>query len=237
MGKLIYVVEDDENIRTLVKMALSSFGYEPRLFENAEDAMDALWAQTPDLILLDIMLPKMSGLEATQFLRKNLATKSLPIILLTARDSEIDKVIGLDAGADDYIAKPFGIMELGARLRSLFRRIDDVKQCDSPQIVTVDDFAINLDTHEVTKDGKILDLTNKEYELLCILVNERNRIVTREELFSSVWGADFMGESRTLDIHVRTLRGKLGDSSEKPKFIKTLRGVGYRFIGGSGEAS
>ena len=236
MGKLIYIIEDDENIRELIKMALASFSYDVSAFNNAEDALEAVDEKMPDLVIFDIMLPKMSGLEATKILRENPKTKKLPIVMLTAKDTEIDKVAGLDCGADDYITKPFGIMELGARLRSIFRRADDGESITEPHKITVSDFVINNETREVTQtdasgNGNIVDLTFKEYELLCVLINERNRIISREELLNAIWGFEFVGESRTLDIHIRTLRQKLGDNADNPKYIKTVRNVGYRFIG------
>ena len=230
MSKLIYIIEDDDNIRELITMALTSFSYEVCAYDNAEDAISEIDKKIPDLVIFDIMLPRMSGIEATKLLRSRSATAKLPIVLLTAKDSEIDKVAGLDCGADDYITKPFGVMELGARLRSIFRRLsnDEIQ----PQKITASDFVINNETREVQHNGKLIDLTFEEYELLCFLINERNRIVSREELLQAVWGFDFTGESRTLDIHIRTLRQKLGDNADEPKYIKTVRNVGYRFIGG-----
>ena len=187
MNKAIYIVEDDENIREMIRMALTSFSYEVTAFDNAEDA-------------------------------------------LTAKGTELDKVTGLDCGADDYIAKPFGVMELGARIRALFRRAEKSEIPPSQSLVIVD-LTINGQTREVSRDKKIIDLTFKEYELLWILIRERGRIVPREELLNAVWGFNFLGESRTLDIHIRTLRQKLGDDADDPKYIKTVRNVGYRFIG------
>jgi len=230
MSKTIFIVEDDENIREMVKMALTSFSYEVAAFDNAEDALAAVNEAVPDMIIFDIMLQGMSGLEATKQLRNNPKIKNLPIIMLTAKDTELDKVTGLDCGADDYIAKPFGVMELGARIRSIFRRVG--KNGSQPvENIEISDLYINNNTREVTQNKKPLDLTFKEYELLCMLIRERDRIVPREELLNAIWGYDFVGESRTLDIHIRTLRQKLGDDAENPKYIKTVRNVGYRFIG------
>jgi two-component system alkaline phosphatase synthesis response regulator PhoP len=231
VGKLIYVVEDDEDIRKLLTLALETFTYDTAAFETAEDALKAVREKAPDLLLLDIMLPKMSGLEATKLLRKSGATKKLPIILLTARGSEADRVCGLDSGADDYIVKPFSVMELGARVRSIFRRLEEDQPKPEPRIVEIGDLRINHDTREVEKNGEPVRLTFKEHELLCILVRERGRIVSREELLNEVWGSGFMGESRTMDMHIRTLRAKLQDDAENPKYIKTVRSAGYRFIG------
>jgi len=233
MEKLIYVVEDDESIRELVRMALSSFSYRVRVFDNAEEAIEIINKQIPDLVIFDIMLPGMSGLDATKLLRQSSITKSLPILLLTAKDTEIDKVSGLDSGADDYVTKPFSVMELGARIRTIFRRIPSEPVASSADQIAAADFVINTETREVTKNGEAIDLTFKEYELLKILIQEKNRIVPRTELLNDIWGFEFVGESRTLDIHIRTLRQKLGDHADAPKYIKTVRNVGYRFIGES----
>jgi len=230
MNKTIFIVEDDENIREMVKMALTSFSYETAAFDNAEDALAAANKAAPDMIIFDIMLPGISGLDATKILRSKTYTKNLPIVLLTAKDTELDKVTGLDCGADDYISKPFGVMELGARIRSIFRRVGKGDALPVEDI-KIADLHINNNTRELTQNDKTIDLTFKEYELLCILIRERDRIVPREELLNTVWGFDFVGESRTLDIHIRTLRQKLGDDAENPKYIKTVRNVGYRFIG------
>ena len=234
MEKLIYVIEDDESIRELLRMALTTFSYQVVTFDNAEDAIKAVKTQLPDLIFFDIMLPGMNGIEATKKIRQMPQAKRLPIVLLTAKDTEMDKVTGLDAGADDYLTKPFGVMELGARVRSIFRRFSD-EQASLPaeNQLSVSDFLINTETREVLKNGEPLRLTFKEYELLRILIKERKRIVPRNELLNEVWGFDFIGESRTLDIHIRTLRQKIGDHADDPKYIKTIRNVGYRFIGTS----
>ncbi|MDR0381166.1 MAG: response regulator transcription factor [Oscillospiraceae bacterium] len=231
MGRCIYIVEDDENIRELVRWALASFSYEVETFEDAESALRAIAARRPDLVIFDVMLPGMSGLEAMERLRRSSETQKLPIVLLTARTSEGDRVSGLDGGADDYIVKPFSVMELGARLRALFRRLGDEPDGDAPRRLAFSDFTINRDTRELRKNGVLIDLTFKEYELLWSLLGARDRIVPREELLNTVWGGEFVGESRTLDMHIRTLRRKLGDDAEAPRYIKTVRNVGYRFIG------
>ncbi|MDR1158834.1 MAG: response regulator transcription factor [Oscillospiraceae bacterium] len=231
MVRCIYIVEDDENIRELVRWALVSFSYEVESFENAEDALRAVAARRPDLVIFDVMLPGMSGLEAMGRLRRAPETQTLPIVLLTARTSEGDRVSGLDGGADDYIVKPFSVMELGARLRALFRRLGGETDDGPPRQITFSDFTVNHDTREVRKSGVLIDLTFKEYELLWSLLGARTRIVPREELLNTVWGGEFVGESRTLDMHIRTLRRKLGDDAEAPRYIKTVRNVGYRFIG------
>ncbi|MDR0813480.1 MAG: response regulator transcription factor [Oscillospiraceae bacterium] len=231
---MIYVIEDDESIRELIKLALLSFSYDVREFESAEDALREIARALPDLVIFDIMLPGISGIQAIKLLRQSPETKKLPMLLLTAKGSEMDKVTGLDAGADDYIVKPFSVMELAARLRAVLRRLPEENAAPAePQVYEFPDFTVNHSTREVTRSGEVVHLTFKEYELLKLLIREKNRIVPREELLNSVWGEDFLGESRTIDMHIRTLRQKLGDDAENPKYIKTVRNVGYRFTGES----
>jgi len=230
MSKHIYIVEDDDSIRELMKMALTSFAYEVTTFSNAEDAIEATKQTVPNMVILDIMLPGMSGIDAIRILRSEATTRYLPIVLITAKSNEVDKVHGLDSGADDYIAKPFGIMELAARVRSMFRRVDKTFE-DDGDFISISDLVVDNLTREVRRDGRVVDLTYKEYELLGLLVRERGRIVPRDELLNIVWGFDFVGETRTLDTHIRTLRQKLGDDADNPRYIKTIRNVGYRFIG------
>lgn len=231
-GVLIYITEDDESIRELVKMALTSFSYEVVAFDNAEDCLKVFEERLPDLAIFDVMLPGISGVEAVKHLRENENYNNLPIILLTAKDSEVDKVVGLDTGADDYITKPFSVMELGARVRSVLRRTSSEPLKPQNDELAVSDFLIDSKTREVRKNNVLLDLTFKEYELFLTLIKDSQRIIPRQELLNKIWGFDFMGESRTLDIHIRTLRQKIGDNADNPKYIKTVRNVGYRFIGG-----
>ena len=225
--KKIFVIEDDPSIRELARMALESFSYAVTGFDNAEDAMAAINRAPPDLCIFDIMLPGMSGLDAVRKLRGVHATEKLPIIMLTAKAGELDKITGLDSGADDYMTKPFSVMELGARVRAALRRTEPPAEED----LCAGDLNINQRTREVTRAGEKTELTFKEYELLCFLMQNKTRIVPREELLRVVWGTDFIGESRTLDMHIRTLRQKLGDDADDPRYIKTARNVGYRFIG------
>ncbi|MCL2088627.1 MAG: response regulator transcription factor [Oscillospiraceae bacterium] len=229
MSKRIYIIEDDENIREMVRMALTSFSYEVAAFDNAEEGLAAIYNSMPDMVIFDIMLPGMSGLDATKQLRDNPKTGRLPVILLTAKNTEIDKVAGLDCGADDYIAKPFSVMELAARIRALFRRVR--KSAPQPaENIEISGLYINNNTREVTLNNIPLDLTYKEHELLSMLAKDRDRIIPREELLNRIWGYDFTGESRTLDMHIRALRHKLDDDAENSRYIKTVRNVGYRFI-------
>lgn len=229
MSHLIFVTEDEDNIRELLRCTVESFGYAVECFETAEELLDRLKTAVPSLLLLDIMLPGMDGLAALQTIKQNPATAQVQVILLTAKSSEIDKVRGLDIGADDYITKPFGVLELSARIRAALRRREVVYRPAEDllrgQFVTLDNR-----NREVTVDGRPVELTLKEFELLKLLMSS-DRVVGREELLSSIWGYDYVGETRTLDMHIKTLRAKLGDSAEQPRFIKTVRGVGYKFIG------
>ncbi|MDD2431798.1 MAG: response regulator transcription factor [Firmicutes bacterium] len=226
MADLIYITEDDENIRELVKMALLSFYYEVKTFDNAEDALLATEKEVPSLLIFDIMLPEMDGITAVKKLRDNSKTKNVPIMLLTAKDTEYDKVKGLDAGADDYIAKPFGVMELAARVRALLRRTNLNSQTE---VLTFQDLVLNPLTRECVKGSTFVDLTFKEFELLYLLMSESERVIPREEIITTIWGENYVGETRTLDMHIRSLRQKLDDDAENPTYIKTVRGVGYRF--------
>lgn len=223
--ELIYVIEDDDNIRDLVKIALEGFGYQVRAFEAAEPALEQVEEDKPALAVFDLMLPGMDGLEAIKRIRKSKTLSKLPVIVLTAKDKELDKVIGLDGGADDYMTKPFGVLELGARVRSLLRRSRDE---DQKEIIRACGIDINTKTREVRCKDRSVELTLKEYELLTYLARNQNRVVGRDELLDSVWGYGYGGETRTLDMHIRTLRQKLGEGASD--CIKTIRGVGYRMV-------
>lgn len=220
----ICVIEDEENIRELIKIALEGYGYQVEVFETAEEGLFYIKREKPDLILFDWMLPKMSGIDAVKEIRKDETIKKIPIILLTAREKELDKVVGLDSGADDYITKPFGVLELGARVRSLLRRTGT--SITTEQTILLGKITINLKTREVWFDKEKIELTLKEYNLLVYLIEHQDRIVPREELLNQIWGYEYDGETRTLDIHIRTLRQKLGEEGQE--YIKTSRGVGYR---------
>lgn len=221
----IYVIEDDDSIRELLKVALEGFGYQIMAYEAAEPALEDMKANKPDMAVFDIMLPGMDGLSAIRMICEDFKLKDIPIICLTAKDKELDKVIGLDAGADDYITKPFGVLELAARIRSLLRRSNKV---NSDDIIQVKSLLVNPNTREVKINHNPVELTFKEYELLIYLIENCSRVVSRDELLNQIWGYEYDGESRTLDIHIRTLRQKLGDIGSE--CIKTVRGVGYRFV-------
>lgn len=222
----IYVIEDDDNIRNLIRIALEGFGYQVDAFETAEEALERIEGHQPSLAVFDLMLPGMDGLTAIKKIRKSERLKDIPVIVLTARDREFDKVAGLDGGADDYMTKPFGVMELAARIRSLLRRSGKKNEKDST--LAYGPFVLNKNTREIYCLGKLVELTLKEYELLQYLMENQSRVVTRDELLNQIWGYDYDGETRTLDMHIRTLRQKLGDMGSLS--IKTVRGVGYRLI-------
>ena len=226
MGKRAFVVEDEENIREIVKCALESCGLTVTGFEDADTMLAELTKGAPDLILLDIMLPGTDGLTALRRLKAG-AAPSVPVILLTARSAETDKVTGLDLGADDYIAKPFGVLELMARVRAVLRR----GAAAGPDSDVLEYRGLTLDTerHEVTLNGQAVELTLKEFELLRVLMENAGRAMPRNLLLDRVWGYGYAGETRTLDMHVRSLRQKLHDDAENSRYITTVRGVGYKF--------
>ena len=217
----IYVVEDDENIREIVVYALKSAGYQAYGYETGEEFLKAINEGLPALVLLDIMLPQNDGLSILTKLRSMSKTKKLPVIMLTAKDSEYDKVKGLDMGADDYVTKPFGVMELIARVNAVLRRgTDEVKD----EKIEANGIIIDHKRREVRVDEKVVSLTFKEYELLYYLMLNTGLALSRDKIMEVVWGYDFEGETRTVDVHIKTLRQKLGAAG---KLIKTVRNVGY----------
>ncbi|MEG2086777.1 MAG: response regulator transcription factor [Angelakisella sp.] len=223
----MYCVEDDESIRELVLYALRSGGYETAGFEDAAGLMIALREQPlPALILLDIMLPGEDGLIILKRLRQNADTAGVPVIMVTAKASEYDRVKGLDQGADDYITKPFGVMELMSRVRAVLRRVNNNF---SPETLLLNDIAVDISRHVVTVGGEEIALTFKEFELLTYLIKNIGLVLSREKLMEAVWGFDFEGESRTVDVHIKSLRQKLGAAGES---IQTVRGVGYKIVAG-----
>lgn len=222
MAVHIYIVEDDKNIREIEMFALKNSGYVVEEFENAKTFFSRITEKVPDLVLLDIMLPDMDGLEIVKKLRSRPDTVRVPIILVTAKTTELDKVKGLDIGADDYLTKPFGVMELISRVKALLRRSRALQ--DDKQLVLG---AITLDSErrEVNVDGELCELTFKEFELLKLLMVNAGIVLHRDTIMSDVWGTDYEGESRTLDMHIKTLRQKLGEAGN---MIKTVRNVGYK---------
>ena len=225
MAKIL-VVEDDESIRNLIKLTLQQFQYETEVFEDAESAWEYLQSESADIGIFDLMLPGMSGLELIEKIRKDEQLHNFPVIILTAKDSEIDKVIGLDQGADDYMTKPFSVLELTARIRSLLRR--SVAYSEESHGFYDGGLEIDFDGRTVHVMQKHVDLTFKEFELLKYLILHKGKAVSRQELLNQIWGYDFVGESRTLDVHINSLRRKLGEPYDG--WIQVIRGVGYRFV-------
>lgn len=221
---MIYLVEDDESIRELVIYTLQTTGLTAKGFPCAKDFWNAMKQEYPSLVLLDIMLPDEDGLTILKKLRDAGPTKRLPVIMLTAKGTEYDKVVGLDSGADDYIPKPFGMMELVSRVRALLRRAEPEKE-KRTDACTAGPIHVDLNRHVVTVDGTVVALTYKEFELLCYLTENKGMVLTRDQLLSKIWGYDFDGETRTVDVHIRTLRQKLGEAG---RWIETIRGVGYK---------
>lgn len=219
---LIYVVEDDKSIQEIETFALTNVGYQVRGFELAGDFFEAMKKQLPDLILLDIMLPDEDGLVIVKKLRANQETVLVPVIMVTAKTTEIDKVKGLDIGADDYMTKPFGVMELISRVKAMLRRSAGPKERE--KILKLGGILLDRERHIVTVNGDSCELTYKEYELLKLLMVNAGIVTTREVILDRIWGIDFEGESRTLDMHIKTLRQKL---KEEGSLIKTVRNVGY----------
>ena len=222
---MIYCVEDDDNIRELVIYTLETTGLKAKGFADGAAFMEALAFDTPELILLDIMLPGDDGMVLLKKLKSSSKTKDIPVIMVTAKGSEYDKVIGLDSGADDYVTKPFGMMELVSRIKAVLRRS---RKTEEKSQIELSGVSMNIKKHDVTVNGKEVALTLKEFELLEKLMLNKGIVLTRDQLLTEIWGYDFDGETRTVDVHVRTLRQKLG---EKGDLIQTVRGVGYR-VGG-----
>lgn len=218
---MIYVLEDDMNIRKMLSFALGREGYQVKEFSNSRIMYESLLNETPELLLLDIMLPGEDGFHVLGKLRKNPKTKNLPIIILTAKSNEIDKLQGLDGGADDYVTKPFGVAELMARIRAVLRRS---RGGEEQNLFTIADLTVDDDRHKVFVSDQEITLSKKEYALLLILLRAKGKVCTREALLSGVWGVNY-GESRTLDVHIRKLRQKLLSEGER---IETIKGVGYR---------
>ncbi len=219
---MIWCVEDDASIRDIELYALNSAGFIVRGFEDGITLWDALKNEKPDLLILDVMLPGMNGIKILSEMKASAEYKEIPIILATAKGEEYDRIKGLDLGADDYIVKPFSIMEMIARAKAVLRRSKTKQEHNRLQ---VEGLVVDLDEHTVTVDGKIVQLTYKEFELLCLFLTHPGVVCTREQLFAQVWKTDYIGETRTLDSHIRTLRQKIGAYG---KMIETVRNVGYR---------
>ena len=219
---MIYCVEDDDSIRELMLYALRASGFEAEGFANGPGLFEALERGIPELILLDIMLPGMDGMEILRRLRGASATARVPVIMASAKGTEYDKVMGLDQGADDYLAKPFGMMEMVSRIRAVLRRTSGARE--KPRL-TMGRLEMDPESHTVRVDGRRVELTLKEFELLRLFLEHPGRVFTRDQLLERIWSTDYLGETRTVDVHIGTLRTKLGACGE---YIRTVRGVGYR---------
>ena len=222
---MIYCVEDDDSIRELMLYTLKASGFEGKGFPDSIEFWLAMEGIKPDLIMLDIMLPGEDGMSILKRLRSNSETKKIPVIMATAKGTEYDKVMGLDSGADDYLAKPFGMMEMVSRIRAVLRRTQDDANGKKDGILTFGNVAINLNQHIVMVDGREVEMPLKEFELLRLFAENPGIVFTREKLLSNVWDMDYMGETRTVDVHISSLRTRLG---EWGRAIKTVRSVGYR---------
>ena len=221
---MIFCVEDDNNIRELVVYTLETTGFKARGFEDGSRFLEALALDTPELILLDIMLPGEDGISLLKQLKASVKTRDIPVIMMTAKGTEYDKVKGLDLGADDYVTKPFGMMKLVSRVKAVLRR-SRKSAVNAEDKIALGHIIMDVKKHEVSSDGKVVTLTLKEFELLKRMMKNPDIVLTRDQLLEDIWGYDFDGETRTVDVHVRTLRQKLGDAGEQ---IQTVRGVGYR---------
>lgn len=219
---MIYCVEDDGGIRNMMIYTLNASGFEAKGFESGVPFFDVLEKTLPELIILDIMLPGEDGITILKKIRSNPTTKEIPVIMATAKGSEYDKVIGLDLGADDYLAKPFGMMEMVSRVKAVLRRTSPKKQVKT---VKIGQLSVNHMQHSVYANGKKIFLTLKEYELLRLFMENPEKVFSRDELLSMIWGEDFVGETRTVDVHIGTLRMKIGKCGD---YIQTVRGVGYK---------
>lgn len=226
---LIYVVDDEANIRRLASMALVESGMQVETYATGPEFLHALQYKVPDLVLLDWMMPGMDGLELIRRLRENPETINLPIIMLTAKSEELDKVIGLELGADDYITKPFGVRELPARVRAILRRQSRAEQIED-EVLEEADLMMDARRRKLTKRGETIELTTREFDLLFILMQHPGQVFSRDMLLDRVWKTNYYGDTRTVDVHIRYLRQKIEDDPSNPRYIQTVRGVGYCFM-------
>ncbi len=232
MGSKILIVEDDQTMLSVLQYNLAKEGYEVVTAIDGVQALEIARSKKPDLIVLDVMLPKLDGLEVCRIVRREM---TVPILMLTAKTEEIDKVVGLELGADDYMTKPFSMRELLARIRAMIRRMEMMKQETipvdkiAPAALKVGDLEVNFARHQVCRSGDVLDLSPKEFDLLAFLVSNRQRVFSRDYLLEKVWGYDYTGDTRTVDVHIRWLRQKIEVDPAHPKLLLTVRGVGYKF--------
>ncbi|WP_346967004.1 response regulator transcription factor [Clostridium perfringens] len=225
-NKKVLIVDDEEHIRELIKFNLKKEGYDTEVAVNGTESLKIIREIKFDLILLDLMLPEIDGLEVCKEIRRNEETSDIPVMMITAKGEEFDKVLGLELGADDYITKPFSIRELMARVKALLRRSNVKKE---ENIIKFGDVVVNFKTREVTKGTQNVELTLKEFELLKLLIKNKGNILTRELLLDKIWGYEYIGETRTVDVHIRHLRKKIESDDKNPQYIQTIRGVGYKF--------
>jgi DNA-binding response OmpR family regulator len=229
MARTILVVDDETTLRETLVEALEMEGYRAISAADGRVALEQFRTERPDLVLLDLMLPELSGVEVCRILR---AESAVPSIMLTAKDAEVDKVVGLELGADDYVTKPFSLRELTARIRAIFRRADQAaaaatQTTDTPPLVRLGRVQVDLAGHQLLRDGEAVPVKPKAFELLAFLLRHQGQVFTRDQLLERVWGYDYAGESRTVDVHVHWLRGELEDDPASPVFLQTVRGVGY----------
>lgn len=233
MTKKILVVEDEQSIIKLVQFNLEKAGYQVDVATDGQMALEKVHNTKPDLVVLDLMLPKVDGLEVCRKIRQE--RQHIPILILTAKSDEFDKVLGLELGADDYMTKPFSPRELTARIKAIFRRVDAIREAQNltqqKRQIHVGELLIDLDGYEVMYKGKKIDLTPKEFELLVFMANHRGKVLSRDQLLNTVWNYDYIGDSRIVDVHVSHLRDKIEQDSRNPVYIKTVRGIGYKFEG------
>lgn len=228
MKNRILIIEDEVNILELIKFNLEKNGYDVYGVHDGNLAQESILKEKPSLVILDLMLPNKDGLTILREIRETKEIKKTPVIILTARETEFDKVLGLDFGADDYLTKPFSIKELIARIKAILRRSSE-DEAESDNIIKFDDMEVYQDAFKVYKRGELLNLTLKEYELLLLLVKNKGKVLNRNYLLDTIWGYDYIGETRTVDVHIRHLRQKIEEDDTNPVYIETVRGVGYRF--------
>jgi DNA-binding response OmpR family regulator len=227
MARTILVVDDETTLRETLVDALEADGFRVVAAADGREALALFRSERPDLILLDVMLPELSGVEVCRIIR---AESSVPIVMLTAKDSELDKVVGLELGADDYVTKPFSLRELSARIRALFRRSEQAVALETPPgVVDLDRVQVDLAGHRLLRDGETLPIKPKAFELLTFLIRHPGQVFTRDQLLERVWGYDYAGETRTVDVHIHWLRSQVEEDPSAPRFIHTVRGVGYVF--------
>jgi two-component system, OmpR family, response regulator MprA len=227
LSPIVLVIDDEESIIELIKLGLKYEGFQVEASSSAEEGLEAAQRTHPTLIILDRMLPEMDGLEVCRRLRANSATRDIPILVLTAKNEVHERVKGLNTGADDYLTKPFSFDELVARIRAILRRQSIIITAEDPQVLQVGDLQLNMATHEVRRAGQLIDLTTTEYNLLHFFMRHAGKVLDRRTILNQVWGHNFLGETNIIDVYVRYLREKIEDSPGTPRFIQTIRGIGY----------